>query len=125
MAVEGDQGSVLKNSKNNETRARTRVSGVKEREWRKRCHQGVPVGPRRVGGAARGWAAPPGLLGQGWTPLVSHMYFPIAYYLEIFIFNFLEFSGQLHCREFFKVPKAAKTFVKLETQFKISEASNT
>ena len=113
VAVEGDRSSVLKNSKNSETRARTRVSGVKEREWRKRCHQGVPVGPRRVGGVARGWAAPHGLFGQGWTPLVSHMYSLMAFYLEIFILIFLEFSGQLHCREFFKVQKAAKTFVNL------------
>src|ERR1041385_3592034 len=53
-----------------ETRARTRVFGEKEREreWKKRCQQGVPVGPRRVCGAASGWAVPPGLLGHGWTP---------------------------------------------------------
>src|SRR4051812_31805491 len=62
-----------------ETRARTRVFGVREREWKKRCQQGVLVGPRRVGGAARGWAAPPGLLGQGWTPLVSHRYSPMDF----------------------------------------------
>ena len=108
-----------------ETRARTRVFGEKEREWKKRCQQGVPVGPRRVCGVAKGWAVPPGLLGRGWTPLVSPRYLPVTFYLEIFILNFLEFSGQLHCREFFKVPKAAKTFVKLETKVKISEASNT
>ena len=76
------------------------------------------AGPRHLAswarcGVARGWAAPPGLLGQGWTPLVSHRYFPMAFYLEIFILIFLEFSGQLHFREFFKVQKAAKTFVNL------------
>src|SRR3954468_21873213 len=54
-----------------ETRARTRVFGEKGRERKKRCQLGVPVGPRRLMGATRGWAAPPGLLGQGWTPLVS------------------------------------------------------
>src|SRR3954462_14315506 len=72
-----------------ETRARPRVFGVKEREWKKRCQQGVPGGPRRVCGAAIGWAAPPGLLGQGWNPLFIHKYFPMAFYLEIFILNFL------------------------------------
>src|SRR3954471_12806267 len=50
-----------------ETRSKTRVFGEKERERKKRCQLGVPVGPRLVR-AARGWAAPPGLLGQGWTP---------------------------------------------------------
>src|SRR3954463_9440156 len=65
-----------------ETRARTRVFGEKEREWKKRCQQGVPVAPRRVCGAARGWAAPPGLLGQG-DPLVNHMCLLMAFYLEI------------------------------------------
>src|SRR3954467_3846157 len=92
-----------------ETRARTRVFGVKEREWKKTCQQGVPVGPRRVCGAAKGWATPPGLLGHGWTPLVSYKYFPMAFYQENFILNFLEFSGQLHCGEFFKVQKGIKT----------------
>src|SRR4051812_21891543 len=58
---------------------------------------GGACGPRRVCGVARGWAAPPGLLGQGWTTLASHRYLPMAFYLEIFILNFLEFSGQLHC----------------------------
>ena len=71
------------------------------------------MGPRRVGGAARSWAAPPGLLGQGLTPLVSHRYLLMDFYLEILILIFLEFSSQLHCREFFKVQKAAKTFVNL------------
>ena len=74
---------------------------------------GGACGPQEVGGADRGWAAAPGLLGQGWTPLVSHRYSPMAFYLEIFILIFLEFYGQLHCREFFKVQKAAKTFVNL------------
>src|SRR3954462_7076643 len=69
-----------------ETRARTRVFGEKEREWTKRCQPGVPVGPRRVCGMTRGWVAPPGLLGQGWTPLVSLRCPPMAFYLEIFIF---------------------------------------
>ena len=69
--------------------------------------------PRRVCGAARGWAAPPGLLGQGWTPLVSHRYSLMDFYLEILILIFLTFSGHLHCREFLKVQKAAKTFVNL------------
>src|SRR3954469_19943083 len=79
---------------------------------------GVLVGPRRVCGMPRGWAAPPGLLGQGWTPLVSHRYLPMAFYLEIFILNFLEFSGQLHCGEFFKVQRAAKTFLNLRQKLK-------
>ena len=96
---------MLKNSKNSETRGRTRVFGVKERQWRKRCQQGVPVGPRRVCGAARGWAAPPGLLGQGWTPLVSHRYFPMALYLEIFILNFL---GNFTVENFSKFKKMQK-----------------
>ena len=51
--------------------------------------------------------------GPSVDPLVNHWYFPLAFYLEIFILNFLEFSGQLHCREFFKVQKVAKTFVNL------------
>src|ERR1041385_2346035 len=76
-----------------ETRGRTWFFGEKEREWKKRCQQGVPMGPTRVCGAARGWAAPPGLLGKGWTPLVSLRCPPMAFYLEIFILNFLEFSG--------------------------------
>src|SRR4051812_26931900 len=94
-------------------RARTQVFGEKEREWKKRCQQGVPVGPRRVCDAARGWAAPPGLLGQGWTPLVSLRCPLMAFYLEIFILIFLDFSGQLHSREIFQVQKAAKSFVNL------------
>src|SRR4051812_3807082 len=52
----------------------TSFRGERERDRKKRCLQGVPVDPRRVCGAARGWAAPPSLLGQGWTPLVSHRY---------------------------------------------------
>ena len=113
MVVEGDRGSVLKNSKNTRSRARTRVFGEKEKERKKRCQQGVPVGPRRVGGAARSWAAPPGLLACWWAPLATHRCLLMAFYLEILILIFLEFSGQLHCREFFKVQKAAKTFVNL------------
>src|SRR4051812_33595518 len=70
-----------------ETKARTRVFWKKEREWKKRCQQGVPVRPRRVCGATRGWAAPPGLLGQGWTPLVSHRCPPVAFYPNFFILN--------------------------------------
>src|SRR3954465_9839481 len=65
-----------------ETRARTRSFERKEREWKKREQPGVPLGPRRVCGAARGWAVPPGLLGQGWTPLVSLRCPPVAFYLE-------------------------------------------
>ena len=49
--------------------------------------------------------------GPGLDPLVSLRCPPTDFYLEIFILNFLEFSGQLHCGEFFKVQKAAKTFV--------------
>src|SRR4051812_46014375 len=78
--------------KEHETRERKLVFGEKEREWKKRCQQLVLVGPRRVGGTARGWVAPPGLLGQGWTPLVSLRCPPVALYLEIFIFIFLDFS---------------------------------
>ena len=96
-----------------ETRSRTRFFWGERERGKKRCQQGVPVGPRRLCSAARGWAAPPGLLGQGWTPLVSLRCLPVAFYLEIFILNFLEFSGQLHCGEFFKVQKATKTFVNL------------
>src|SRR4051812_27156702 len=51
-----------------ETRARTRVFGEKERERKKRCQPGVPMGPRRPVGAARGVAVPPGFLGPGWPP---------------------------------------------------------
>src|SRR3954471_4862050 len=61
-----------------ETRARTRVFGRKERDWKKRCQQGVPVGPRRVGVAAR--VLPDGILTRN-------------FYSEL----------QLHCGEFFKV----------------------
>src|SRR4051812_38773412 len=53
-----------------ETRSKTRTLEKKERERKKREHPGVHVGPRRLCGAARGWAAPLGLLGQGWIPLV-------------------------------------------------------
>src|SRR4051812_28099552 len=74
-----------------ETIARTRVFGEKGRERKKRCQPGVPVGPRPLVGTARGWAAPPGLLGQGWTPLVSPRCLWLTFYLEIFIFIFLEF----------------------------------
>src|SRR3954471_16310279 len=98
MGCRGRSKFLAQEQQEHETRARTRVFGEKEREWKKRCQQGVPVGPRRVSGAARGWSAPPDLLGQGWTPLVSHRYFPMALYLEFFILNFLQFSGQLHCR---------------------------
>ena len=58
-----------------ETRARTRVFGEKGRERKKRCQPGVPMGPRRLVGVARGWAAPPTLLGPTstpWWPLSPH-----------------------------------------------------
>ena len=71
------------------------------------------MGPRRVGGAARSWAAPPGLMAYWWTPLVSKRCPLMAFYLETLNIIFLEFSGQLHCINFFKVQKAAKTFVNL------------
>ena len=71
------------------------------------------MGPRRVGGVARSWAAPPGLLACWWTPLVSKRCPLMAFYLENLILIFLKFSGQLHYREFFKVQKAAKTSVNL------------
>src|SRR4051812_9255747 len=73
-----------------ETRSKTRNFEKKEREGKKREQPGVPVGARRLCGAARSWAAPPGLLGQGWTPLVSPRYLPITFYLEILILIFLE-----------------------------------
>ena len=53
---------------------------------------------------------PPGLLVD---PMVSKRCPLMAFYLETLNIIFLEFSGQLHCREFFKVQKAAKTFVNL------------
>src|SRR4051812_47203802 len=57
-----------KNSKNASSRARTHVFGEKEKE-RKKTHLEVgPVGPRRPVGAARGQAAPAGLLGHWWPP---------------------------------------------------------
>src|SRR3954463_11166160 len=71
-----------------ETRARARVFGVKEREWKKRCQQGVPVGPKV-------------------DPLGQPQVLPDGILLGNF---YSEFSGQLHCGEFFKVQKAAKTF---------------
>ena len=43
MAVEGDRSSVLKNSKNSKTRARTRVFRVRERE-RERVEEEMPAG---------------------------------------------------------------------------------
>ena len=68
--------------------------------------EGGACGPQEgVCGAARGWAAPPGLLGQGWTPLVSHRYFPMAFYLEIFILNFL---GNFTVENFSKFKKLQK-----------------
>ena len=103
---------MLKNNKNTKPGAKHDFFRRK-RERKKREQPGVPVGPRRLCGVARGWAAPPGLLGQGWTPLVSPRYLPVTFYLEIFILIFLEFYGQLQCRNFFKVPKAAKTFMNL------------
>ena len=59
------------------------------------------------------------------APLVSHRCPLVPFYLEIFILIFLEFSGQLHCREFFKVQKACKNFRELETKVRTSEALNT
>ena len=49
----------------------------------------------------------------GGPPLVSKRCPLMAFYLETLNINFLEFSGKLHYREFFKVQKAAKTFVNL------------
>ena len=71
------------------------------------------MGPMRVGGAARSWAVPPGLLACWWTPLISKRYPLMAFYLETLNIIFLEFSGQLHYREFFKVQKATITIVDL------------
>src|SRR3954471_17068647 len=51
-----------------ETRSKTQTFEKKERERKKREQPGVHVGPRRLCGAVRGWATPPGLLVQGWTP---------------------------------------------------------
>ena len=58
---------MLKNSKNTKPRAKHELLRRK-RESKKREQPGVLVGPRRVGDAAKGEVAPPGLLGQGWTP---------------------------------------------------------
>ena len=82
VARRGDRRYELKNSKNKETRGRTRVFGQKEREWEERCHQGAWGPPRRVGGAARGWATPPALLAWWWPPLVSHRCPLVAFYLK-------------------------------------------
>ena len=57
-----------------ETRARTRVFGVKEREWKKRCQQGVPVGPRRVGGAT--WPPGPGVDPPGQPQVLPDGFLP-------------------------------------------------
>src|SRR4051812_5761342 len=108
MGCRGRSKFLTQEQQEHEIRSKTRTSEKKERERKKREQSGVPVAPRRVGGTARGWVAPPGLLVQRWTPLVSLRCPPVAFYLEIFILNFLGFSGQLHYREFFKVPKAAK-----------------
>ena len=47
------------------------------------------------------------------APLVSQRCPLMAFYLKTWNIIFLEFSRQLYCREFFKVQKAAKTFVNL------------
>src|SRR4051812_10771650 len=94
MGCRGRSKFCAQEQQEHETRARTRSFEKKERERKKREQPGVPVGPRRVGGAARCWAMPPGLLGQGWTPLVSLRCPPEDFYLDIFILNFLVFSGQ-------------------------------
>src|SRR4051812_15869735 len=65
---------------------------------------------------------PPGLW---WPPLVSQRCPLMAFYLETLNIIFLEFSGQLHCREIFKVQKAAKNFRELEKKVRTSEVSNT
>src|ERR1043165_1124295 len=59
------------------------------------------------------------------APLVSQRCPLMAFYLKTLNIIFLEFSGQLHCREFFKVQKAAKNFRELETKVRTSEVSNT
>src|SRR3954465_16086300 len=61
-----------------ETRSKTRTFEKRERGRKKREKPGVLVGPRRLCGTARGWSTPPGLLGQGWTPLVNLRCPPVA-----------------------------------------------
>ena len=69
-----------------ETRSRTHAFEKKEREWGERCHQGAWGPPRRVGGAARGWAAPPGLLAWWWPPwsATGALWWPFTWKPRIF-----------------------------------------
>ena len=53
--------------------------------------------------------------------LVSQRCPLMPFYLKTLNIIFLEFSGQLHCREFFKVQKAAKNFHELEIKVRASE----
>ena len=102
-----------------ETRARTRVFGGTERE---RVEEEMPAGgacgPQEGVWRGQGLGRATWPPGPGVDPLVSHRYLPMAFYLEIFILDFLEFSGQLQCGEFFKVQKAAKTFMNLRQKLR-------
>src|ERR1044071_272908 len=62
---------------------------------------------------------PPGLVV---APLVSQRCPLMAFYLKTLNIYFLEFSGQLHCREFFKSSKSCKNFHEIETKVRTSEA---
>ena len=89
--------------------------GEREREWKKRCQQGVPVGPRRVFGAARGWPrhlaswARGGPLGQPQVPpdgiLPGYFYY--------------EFSGIFWATSLWRIfqsSKSCKNFRELEAK---------
>ena len=68
------------------TRSKTRVFEKREREGKRRYLPGAPVGPRRLVSAARGWAAPPGLRGQGWTAWSSGASGWVFTYKFLFLF---------------------------------------
>src|SRR4051812_20046487 len=84
---------MLKNSKNTKPGAKHELLRRKREKGRRGSSQGClwapdacvvrpGAGPRHQASWARG------------GPLVSLRYLPVAFYLEIFILNFLEFSGQ-------------------------------
>ena len=56
------------------------------------------------------------------APLVSHRCPLMDLYLKTLNIFFVEFSGQLHCRELFQNSKSCKNFHELETKVRTSEA---